>query len=106
MIEPIPTQTGTRDQLLSDLKTVISDAEQWLRSGSQMTGDELAAAKAKLERTLTNAKADLIDLEEKVVERTKEAAKATDVFVHENPWRSVAIGAAVGLAAGYIISRR
>lgn len=106
MIEPIPTQTGTREQLLSDLKTVISDAEQWLRSGSQMTGDELAAAKAKLERTLTNAKADLIHLEEVVVERTKEAAKATDVFVHENPWRSVAIGAAVGLAAGYIISRR
>ena len=106
MIEPIPTQTGTRDQLLSDLKTVISDAEQWLRSGTQMTGDELVAAKAKLERTLVNAKDDLIEFEQAVLERTREAAKVTDLYVHQNPWKSVVIAAAVGLAAGVIISRR
>jgi hypothetical protein len=33
MMERIPTQTGARDQLLSDLKTVIADAEAWLRQG-------------------------------------------------------------------------
>lgn len=106
MIESIPTQTGTRDQLLNDLKSVIQDAEQWLRAGSQMTGDELQAAKAKFERTLTTAKAEVIRIEELVVERTKEAAKATDEFVHENPWKSVGIAGAVGLALGVIISRR
>lgn len=106
MIEAIPTKTGTRDQLMSDLKSVISDAEQWLRNGSQMTGEELAAAKAKFERTLVSAKADLIRLEEAVVERTKVAAKATDEYVHENPWKAVGIGAAVGLALGVLISRR
>jgi ElaB/YqjD/DUF883 family membrane-anchored ribosome-binding protein len=106
MIEAIPTKTGAREQLMSDLKSVISDAEQWLRNGSQMTGEELAAAKAKFERTLINAKADLIRLEEAVVERTKVAAKATDEYVHENPWKAVGIGAAVGLALGVLISRR
>ena len=106
MIEPIPTKPGARDQLMSDLKSVIQDAEHWLRAGSQMTGEELQAAKAKLERTLTSAKADLIRIEEAVVERTKEAAKATDEYVHENPWKSVGIGAAVGLALGLLISRR
>ncbi len=106
MIEAIPTKPGARDQLMSDLKSVIHDAEQWLRNGSQMTGEELAAAKAKFERTLISAKADLIRLEEAVVERTKEAAKATDEFVQENPWKAVGIGAAVGLALGVLISRR
>lgn len=106
MIEAIPTKTGAREQLMSDLKSVISDAEQWLRNGSQMTGEELAAAKAKFERTLVSAKADLIRLEEAVVERTKEAAKATDEYVHENPWKAVGIGAAIGLALGVLISRR
>ena len=106
MIEAIPTKTGAREQLMSDLKSVISDAEQWLRNGSQMTGEELAAAKAKFERTLVSAKADLIRLEEAVVERTKVAAKATDEYVHENPWKAVGIGAAVGLALGVLISRR
>jgi ElaB/YqjD/DUF883 family membrane-anchored ribosome-binding protein len=105
MIESIPTKPGARDQLMSDLKSVIADAEQWLRHGGQLTGDELAAAKAKFERTITNAKADLIRLETAVVERTKEAAKATDEFVHENPWKAVGISAAIGLAIGVIISR-
>ena len=106
MIEPIPTKPGARDQLMSDLKSVIQDAESWLRNGSQMTGDELAAARAKFERTLSSAKADLIRLEETVVQRTKEAAKATDEFVTENPWKAVGVGAAAGILIGMLIARR
>ena len=41
-----------------------------------------------------------------VVAKTKVAAKATDEFVHENPWRSIAIGATVGLLLGVAISRK
>ncbi|MES2325122.1 MAG: YqjD family protein [Pseudomonadota bacterium] len=106
MIQPIPTKPGARDQLMSDLKSVIQDAEAWLTRGGTMTGEELQAAKAKFERTLSSAKADLIRFEETVVEKTKEAAKATDEYVHENPWKSVGIGAAVGLVIGMLISRR
>jgi len=106
MIEPIPTKPGARDQLMSDLKSVIQDAESWLRNGSQMTGEELQAAKAKFERTLSSAKADLIRIEEAVVAKTKEAAKATDDYVQENPWKAVGIGATVGLLVGLLISRK
>ena len=106
MIESIPTRTGAREQLMSDLKTVIQDAEAWLRNGSHMTGEELQAAKAKFERTLSGAKDELIRLEETVVEKTKEAVKATDEYVHENPWKSVVIGATAGLLLGVLISRR
>ncbi|NHZ65204.1 DUF883 family protein [Massilia genomosp. 1] len=106
MIESIPTKPGARDQLMNDLKSVIQDAEQWLRHGSQLTGDELQAAKAKFERTITTAKADLIRLEEAVVEKTKIAARATDDYVQENPWKAVGIGAAAGVLIGMLISRR
>ncbi|MES2019478.1 MAG: DUF883 domain-containing protein [Pseudomonadota bacterium] len=106
MIESIPTKPGVRDQLMTDLKSVIQDAESWLRNGSQMTGEELQVAKAKFERTLSSAKADLIRLEETVVEKTKVAAKATDDYVKENPWKAVGIGAAAGLVIGLLISRK
>ena len=105
MMEKIPTQTGARDQLMNDLKSVIQDAESWLRNSS-LTGEDLKAAKEKFERTLVTAKADLIHYQEVVVEKTKEAAKATDEYVHENPWRSIAIGAGIGLLLGVAISRR
>ena len=105
MMEKIPTQTGARDQLMNDLKSVIQDAESWLRNSS-LTGEDLKAAKEKFERTLVSAKDDLVRYQEVVVEKTKEAAKATDEYVHENPWRSIAIGAGIGLLLGVAISRR
>ena len=106
MMEKIPTQTGARDQLLSDLKTVISDAEAWLRHSGSLTGEELKVAKAKLERTLVKAKDDIIRLEEAVVEKTKVAAKATDEYVKENPWKAVGLGTAVGVVIGMLIARK
>jgi ElaB/YqjD/DUF883 family membrane-anchored ribosome-binding protein len=106
MMEKIPTQTGARDQLISDLKSVIQDAESWLRHGGQLTGDELKAAKAKFERTIVKAKDDIIRLEEAVVERTKVAARATDDYVQENPWKAVGIGTAVGIVLGMLLAPR
>jgi len=106
MMEKIPTQTGARDQLVSDLKTVIHDAEAWLRQGGQMTGDELKSVKEKLERALVNAKHDLIRLEEAAVQKAKIAAKATDEYVKENPWKAVGLGAAIGVVVGMLIARK
>ena len=105
-MEKIPTQTGARDQLMSDLKSVIADAEAWLRHGSQLTGEELKAAKEKFERTLVNAKDDLIRLEEAAVEKAKVAARATDEYVKENPWKAVGLGAARGVVVGMLIARK
>jgi ElaB/YqjD/DUF883 family membrane-anchored ribosome-binding protein len=106
MMEKIPTQTGARDQLMADLKSVIQDAEAWLRHGGQLTGDELKAAKAKFERTLVNAKDDLMRLEEATVEKAKIAARATDEYVKENPWKAVGLGTAVGVVIGMLIARK
>lgn len=106
MIEPIPTTTSTRDKLMDDLRSVISDAESWLKSGSLLTGEDLAAAKEKFEATIRNAKEDLVRFEETVVTKTKEAAKATDEYVHENPWKAVGLGAAVGVVIGMLIARK
>jgi len=105
MMEKIPTQSSARDQLMRDLKNVISDAESWLR-GSNLTGEDLKAAKAKFERTLVGAKDSIIRMEEAVVEKTRATAKATDVYVTENPWKAIGISAAVGVLVGALISRR
>jgi ElaB/YqjD/DUF883 family membrane-anchored ribosome-binding protein len=106
MMEKIPTQSSTRDQLMRDLKNVVADAESWLRSGSNLSGEDLKAAKAKFERTLVSAKDGIIRMEEAVVEKTKATVKATDDYVQENPWKAIGISAAVGVLVGALISRR
>jgi ElaB/YqjD/DUF883 family membrane-anchored ribosome-binding protein len=40
------------------------------------------------------------------VEKTKAAARATDDYVHDNPWQAIGAAAVVGLILGALISRR
>jgi len=48
----------------------------------------------------------LAEAQEVVVDKAKAAARATDDYVHANPWRSVGIAAGAGLVIGMLISRR
>ena len=34
----------------------------------------------------------------KIAEKAKAAARATDDYVHDNPWQAIGIAAAIGLA--------
>jgi ElaB/YqjD/DUF883 family membrane-anchored ribosome-binding protein len=94
-----------RSRLMGDLKTAISDAEQWLRGAAGANGADLGEVKARLQEKLRTAREDLRSVEETVVTRSKAAAQSADTYVHDNPWRAVVIGAVVGLLAGVIISR-
>ncbi len=93
-----------KEQLMNDLHLVIRDAEEMLKNTEQGS-DGFKAAKEKFERTLRNAKAEVERIEDLVVTRTKEAAKATDVYVKENPWQSAGIADGVGLLLGLLIGR-
>ncbi len=94
-----------KEQLMNDLHLVIRDAEEMLKNTEQQSGEGFRAAKAKFEKTLKNAKAEVERIEDLVVTRTKEAARATDVYVKENPWQSAGIAAGVGLLIGLLIGR-
>ena len=99
------TAEQQNDKLIDDLGQVIRDAEEMLKNTDPQTGEGFKAAKARFENTLRNAKAELTRVEEIVVTRSKEAARATDVYVKENPWQSAGIAAGIGLLVGLLISR-
>ncbi len=96
----------TRDKLVADLKIVINDAEELLKITAGQAGDKAAAVRDRLQKTLDQAKGKLVAVENKALDQTKAAARATDVYVHENPWRSVGIAAGVGLLFGLLLGRR
>ena len=96
---------AARERLMGDLKTAISDAEQWLRGAANSGADDLNEAKTKFQETLRTAKTNLLTMEDTVLAKTKLAAQATDTYVHDNPWKSVLVGGVVGLLLGVIISR-
>ena len=48
----------------------------------------------------------MADAQTVMLAKTKEAAKVTDAYVHENPWRSVGFAASIGVVIGLLIGRR
>jgi ElaB/YqjD/DUF883 family membrane-anchored ribosome-binding protein len=100
-----PNQVTT-DQLLTDLKTVMNDAEALLRATSAQTGEKIQEVRARAEESLRQAKARLSSIEDEALRRAREVADATDEYVRENPWQSVGIAAGVGLLVGLLLARR
>jgi len=96
----------TKDQLINDFKVVVADAEALLKATANTGGEKLAEVRAKAEESLNIAKAAMNDAQAAVLAKTKAAAKATDVYVHENPWRSVGLAASIGVVVGLLIGRR
>ncbi len=95
-----------KEQLVNDFKVVVADAEALLKATANQGGEKLAEVRAKTEESIKAAKAKMADAREALVTKSKEAAKVTDVYVHENPWKSVGLAASIGLVIGLLISRR
>lgn len=93
-------------QLIADFKTAISDAEALIKATANQGGEALAAVRAKAEASLAEAKARMADAEAALLVRAKAAAKATDVYVHENPWKAIGVSAGLGLLIGFLMGRR
>jgi ElaB/YqjD/DUF883 family membrane-anchored ribosome-binding protein len=96
----------TKEQLIADFKTVMSDAEALIKATANQGGEALASVRAKAEASLARAKAQMADAEAALLVRAKAAAKATDVYVHENPWKAIGISAGLALLVGFIMGRR
>lgn len=100
------TPQASNEKLISDIKAVVSDAEAILSATAGQTGEKVAELRASLMTRLSDAKVRLVAAEEAVVEKAKQAAQATDEYVHENPWQSIIIAGGIGFIVGFLASRR
>jgi ElaB/YqjD/DUF883 family membrane-anchored ribosome-binding protein len=95
-----------KERLVKDLKDVVADADDLLREVANSTVEEFVAARTKIEGRLGEARSRLDDARIAVTEKAKEAADATHEYIRENPWKTLGVGAAVGLIIAVLLSRR
>lgn len=96
----------TKEQLINDLKVVVADAEALLKATASQSGEKIAELRAKAQESLRVGKIRMAEAQEALLVRTREAADAADVYVHDNPWRAVGIAAGIGLVVGLLVGRR
>ncbi|CAH1387339.1 DUF883 family protein [Candidatus Nitrotoga sp. M5] len=92
-----------QNDLLKDLNAVIHEAEQLLKSVADEGGHKANALRDKMESNLKATKDRLRQIEESAVETTKTAVRATDNYVHENPWRVIGVSAGIGVVIGLLL---
>lgn len=102
--EELPGEV-TKEQLFEDFKVVVADAEALLKATANQGGDKVAEVRARAEESLRRIKAGMGQMQAAFIARTKVAAKATDAYVHENPWKAVGIAAGAGVVIGFLLSR-
>ncbi|MBI2748121.1 MAG: DUF883 domain-containing protein [Burkholderiales bacterium] len=102
-----PTSSlGAQERLVTDIRAVIADAEEILHATADQTGEKIATLRARIHDRLLDARERLTAAEIMLVDKTRAAARATDDYVHENPWQAVGIGAGVGFLIGFILGRK
>ena len=99
-----------KERLLDEFNSVIAETEQLLKSVANAGSDKAGNFKAGIEEGLAAAGERLAQIREESMKQAGAAARATDEYVHDNPWRVIGVAAGVGvlagLVAGLLIARR
>ncbi len=95
-----------RERLAQDVRTLLADVDMLFREAAEAGGVEAQDLRQRAEAALHKARDRFEAMEKDVVRRGREAAHATDEWVHHNPWTSIGIGAGVGVLIGMLIARR
>ncbi len=97
---------ASKEKLVSDLKVLVGTTEELLKATAGQAGEKIALVRDQLQASLAIYKDKLLDAEQVLREKTKEAARATDQYVHDHPWQAVGVAAGVGFLLGLLVSRR
>ena len=96
----------SRETLLDDFSTMLSDAEDLLKRAGNETGERAKDLRTQVEAKLLAAKLRLQEMQGEAIDNAKAAARVTDDYVHDNPWQAIGVAAAVGFVVGLMMNRR
>jgi ElaB/YqjD/DUF883 family membrane-anchored ribosome-binding protein len=86
---------------VEDLKALLREAEKALGNPNGGDSDEIQALRERLRDVLSDGKMTLKNVSDSL---RRKAARANDV-IRANPYQTIGAAAAVGLLAGFLISR-
>ncbi|MDN4572951.1 YqjD family protein [Pandoraea sp. XJJ-1] len=99
----VPTN---KEKFMTDIKSVLADAEDLLKQAANTTGERASELSDKALALLKQAKEKASDVQVVVVEKSKQAARVTDDYVHDHPWQAVGIAAGIGVVIGLLLNRK
>ena len=90
------------EDIASELRTLMTELENTLGDGTQA---DATALRNQLKKRLDDARVRLNDTRDVLRERATGAMADADDYVHENPWRTIAVVGGLALFAGALLAR-
>jgi ElaB/YqjD/DUF883 family membrane-anchored ribosome-binding protein len=97
---------GALSNAQADVKTLVKDAQSLLTAAAALTGEKAEELRGKGMQLLDVALGKAGQVQGQAVVKGKELAHTADVYVKDNPWRTIAAAAGVGLLVGVILGRK
>jgi ElaB/YqjD/DUF883 family membrane-anchored ribosome-binding protein len=101
---PRPRSAG--DFANGQVNSFLDSVEDLTKALKDIDTPEIARVRAKVRIALVAAKSAVSDTAIQIRSQAQQVGKRTDHFVRENPWQVIGIAAIVGLAVGFLASRR
>jgi len=95
-----------REQLVADLRVLMSDVEELVKATASQSGDKIAEVRGRIQSAAAELRPRLAQAEALLKEKAKIAAATTDDYVHDHPWTAMGVSAGVGVIIGLLIGRR
>ena len=92
--------------LIDDLRAIARDAEELLRATEGHASERVEEIRARAQDSLAGAKERLRTIGDDAEQRVRTAARSTDDYVRENPWKAIAIAVGIGFLIGSLGRRR
>lgn len=100
---------GAERQSAADIAALVQSirerGERLLAASANYSAEQLARAKAELEDALAAAHVRFDETRQWIGQNARHATETTERYVSENPWKSVALVAALGLVIGLLLGR-
>lgn len=90
----------------TDVKMLVKDAQALLTAAAALSGEKAEELRARGMQLLDVAMGKASQVQGQAVVKGKELAHTADVYVKDNPWRTIAAAAGVGLLVGVILGRK
>lgn len=93
-----------RERLVSDMKMLLADTEEFLLAVGTESKDKIAGIRPRLEAAIRRARTQAAEVQAMVEARAREGARSAEAYASEHPWQTAGMAAAVGATVGAIIA--
>lgn len=97
---------GNVNAVQTDVKTLVRDAQTLLTAAAALTGEKAEEMRGRGMALLDTALGKASQYQGQAIVKGKELAHTADVYVKDNPWRTIAAAAGVGLVVGVLLGRK